>query len=305
MQRRHLLLLLLSLPLLCVARVSAAAPALDLQPLMGRDFEGFEAVLGPPVRTLPHGSREYRAPGLEKVFLARTGTPQQPMMNVILVFPRDTGTTWQNALSRVGLSPESLRPVRAAGTLNLTRGEEYYCYLPPAKGRKVTQRNVSFDGAIHLFRGSPNPTQFALLLVETPIIVGRLTPMDLRTALGKGFEAYEAFLGEAAERLEENGSERRLYRREGLTRLQLQRSNAAFVTEVQVGFSNEQVGSWKEALMQVGLPTEGVSASKTDYTYTLEGALPAGWSLTWVPNNPEHPGEHTLILAMEPGREMP
>lgn len=305
MQRRHLLPLLLSVPLLCAARTAATAPTLDLQPLLGQDFAGYEEVLGTPVRTLPHGSREYRAPGLEKIFLARTGTSQKPMMNVILVFPRDTGTTWQNALVRVGLSPEKLRPVRSAGTLNLARGDEYFCYLPPAKGRRITQRGVSFDGAIHLFRGSPNPTAFALLLIETPITVGRPAPIDLRTVLGQGFDAYEKVLGEPVERIGDNGIERRLYRRDGLTRVQLQRTAQPIVTEVQIGFSNEKIRSWKEALARVGLPTEGVTATKSDYTYVVEGALPAGWSLTWVPNNPEHTGEHTLLLAMQAGGEKP
>lgn len=293
-------LVLLTLWLVLLSTAGRAEAPLGLGTLLGRDYAGWEEVLGAPLRSGAYGCREYRKPGVAKLFLVQAGTPDEPMMNAVAVLPKGGPNTWRSAFQRLGLSASGLNAAWTGGILNLSRGAEFYCWVPGAKGRHATESSVSFDTALEIFRGEPNRSPFGLLLIEAPIAA---TVLDLRPLLAEGPEAYEKLLGKPASAVTDGTQELRTYAKEGLTRLQVRFDGKPQAAELQIGFSRYRCKSWQSALRRVGLASLQVTATKEEFTYSLAGGLPEGWHGTWVPNNPEYPDEHTLILTHRPAPE--
>jgi hypothetical protein len=128
--------------------------------------------------------------------------------------------------------------------------------------------------------------------------------LDLASALGQGFSAYERSLGKpTGERADPGASGRyRTYRAAGFVFVRLGRSaGSETVSQLELGFPRN-LRSWKAALAQVGLPAAGMTLHRRGQGFGIQG-LPVGWTGTWTPNDPASKS-HILRLshAAAPGQ---
>jgi hypothetical protein len=128
--------------------------------------------------------------------------------------------------------------------------------------------------------------------------------LDLKPALGQDFAAYEVLFGKPVkqEGLPDGKGSRRLYQHQGLVLVRLtQAAGRSEVSQVELGFPKGSVKTWKSALVQVGLPTEGVTLRRSGEPFTIEG-LPNGCQAQWRPNDPR---TNAHILTIRPGARAP
>jgi hypothetical protein len=136
--RKTVIVPTLAATLACSAVFSA--PSFSVSPLLGKDFDAYERVLGKPRRIqkedrtaestrLLSEVRFYKAVGFVRIVLTKgnDGNKDHPptvlldhVSSISIQFPRGSVKRWQTALDKVGLSPAKVVAKSADGYTELT-----------------------------------------------------------------------------------------------------------------------------------------------------------------------------------------